>query len=592
MTPIILLAGLYTPALASVSASSEAMTSDGEKHPASHAVDGRLDTGWAEGDDGDGTGSWLEIGLDRTTDVKSVSIWPGRIDRGSRGLREHGRPHTVTVTLSGGGEDVTVQQRVLDIAETGPVRLDIPIEGKARKVKITLDEVYTGGIYNQTYLTEVAVNYVAGDPHPAVQKIRDWQESDAGKSAAEKHKEAVAELVTAIQGEDFGGREQFAELSEHASEGPAYLRERAARVPDGFKIAAIPPSTDALNALLALEDPNATAPLELAATRATGAFQVQVKDRVSRMAAFSELKGGGKRNVVPFGEVGFSKGCLRSFGEPLDIAVDNFGGVWIADLANHRVQRFNFEGIAQQTIGSGEPALSDLWLARKRDWYVGGNTAAVGNGGFTLPVGIDVVPDKKNGDGLLVLDAAGQVTHLDANGKPVSSWSLGVEVPLSAGVGGEGHIALAKNKVIVAWGNDGYVFGLDGEEQGKFSFEDGVVGGLVGFNSGKFAAVFGDELVLFSTDGFRHGDILEGTVPDGYEYFDVTLDQKGKLWVVTDTGYAVKYKKPGSIDFKVKLVDYSFGVPRADVYEDLVFVTDRDGFKKFDALELQAQQGE
>ena len=142
----------------------------------------------------------------------------------------------------------------------------------------------------------------------------------------------------------------------------------------------------------------------------------------------------------------------------------------------------------------------------------------------------------------------------------------------------------------MAWGNDGYVFDLDGTALNTFRFEDGVVGGLVGFKNGKFAAVFGDELVLFSTDGFRFGDILEGTVPDGYEYFDVTLDQKGKLWVVTDTGYAVKYKSPGKVDYQVKLVDYSFGVPRADVYEDLVFVTDRDAFKKFDALELRAQQ--
>ena len=150
---------LSATAHAGTRASSEASTSDGESHPAAHAFDGLLTTGWAEGAVGDGTGEWLELTLDATTDIRSISLWPGRIDRGSRGLREHGRPHTVTVTLSGGTEDVSKTVRVLDIAETGPARLDVPISGSARKIRIHLDKVYGGGIYSDTYITEVAVNF-------------------------------------------------------------------------------------------------------------------------------------------------------------------------------------------------------------------------------------------------------------------------------------------------------------------------------------------------------------------------------------------------------------------------------------------------
>lgn len=586
-----LLCALALPAWAGVSASSEGATSDGENHPASAAVDGRLDTAWAEGEEGSGVGAWIELSLDRLTDVESVSIWPGRIDRGSRGLREHGRPHTVTVKLLGGPEEIEVQQRVLDIADTGPVRLDVGVKGQAKKIRITLDEAYAGGIYSQTYITEIAVNYAGGPVHPSVQKQLDWEASDAGQKAAAKHVEQVDELKAAIAAEELGDRDAFAELAAAAAEGADYLQERAKRgVPDGYRVAVTPASLPALNALLELEDAKGIASLELAATRAIGPLAVQLRDRVSRFGALAELKGGGKRNVVPYGETGFTKGCLRGLGEPLDLTVDNFGGVWIADFGNHRVQRFNFDGIGQQTVGGGEPALSNQFLGRTRDWYVSGNTAGVGNGSFVLPVGIDVVPDKKAGDGLLVLDASGTVTRLDSKGGLVASWSLGTEDPLSPNLGGEAHIALVKKSVVVTWGNEAYVFDLDGQLQNKFTLEDGVGAGLVGFANGKFGVIFEDRLVLFSTDGFRHGDVLQGTVPKGFETFDVTLDAKGKLWVITDTGYAIKYKTPGKVDFQVKLADYSFSVPRADVYDDLVFVTDKDGFKKFDALELKAKQ--
>ncbi|MEZ4316476.1 MAG: hypothetical protein R3F61_03180 [Myxococcota bacterium] len=580
---------LGTPALAGVSASSEAKTADAT-HPASAAVDGLLSTAWAEGDEGDGTGAWLELKLDRLTDVSSVSVWPGRFDQGSRGLREYGRPHTITVTLSGGGEDVTQQVRVLDIADTGPTRIDIPITGKAKAVRITLDQVYAGGIHNDTYITEVAVNYVAGAGHPSLEKLVEWAASKAGQEGAAKHTEEVGEAKAAFAGQDFGDRDAMAELKSAASDGAPYLRDRVAKtVADGYRMLAIPPSQDALNALLELEDPNAIAALELAATRARGDLQTALRDRVSRFRALQDLKGGGKRNVKPNGETGFCKGCLQSFGEPLGVAVDGFGGVWVADLGNHRVQRFDFSGISQATIGGGEPGISNAWLATTRDWYAAGNTAGTTDGSFSLPLDLDVVPDKKNGDGVVVLDAAGRVSLVGGNGAVTKSWSLGVTEPVSPGVGGEAHIAVAGKKIVAVWGNEAFVYDLEGAELSKFEIEDGVANGIVGFKNGKVAFLFDEGLVLYSTDGFRHGELLGDTVPDGYEYYDVFTDEKGKLWVVTDHGFAIKYKKPGTVDYQVEFVEYSLTVPRADAYQDVLFITDRDSFLKVDALEKKAQ---
>lgn len=583
---VLLAAMLPHVALAGVTASSEGTNSAGERQRASHLVDGLLSTAWAEGDEGHGEGSWVELSLDRTTDVKSVSIWPGKIDQGSRGLREYGRPHTLTVTLKGGGEEVSKEVRVLDIAETGPVRLDIPIEGKARKIRVTLDKVYGGGIRSDTYLTEVAVNFGQSD-HPSLAKFQEWRGSDAGVKARDAFEEDLAEAKETISESDFGDRDLFRQIMAAASDGPAFETARASRsVTDGYRIAAVPPSRFAMNALLELDDPNAIAALELAATRSTGDLQAKIEDRVSRYRAAAELKGGERRNVKPYGESGWCKGCLRGFGEPLDVAADAFGALWIADTGNHRVQRFGFDGIAQGNLGMGESQITNIWLGgRPRPWYGSARKPTSEPGGYGLPVGLAVVPAKA-GDTLLVLNGSKVVNHVDADGKVIKSWTVGAELPLGARVGGEGYIALVKGQVVVAWSDEVFVYSLDGEEQQRFTLEDGVAGGLVGFKNGRIGVWSGDDLIAYSLDGFRFGGTLGETVPRGYEYVALATDERSKLWVVTDTGYAIKYKKPGKVDYQVRLVDRSFAIPRLAVYQDLLFVTDEDRIRRFDALQM------
>ena len=159
---------------------------------------------------------------------------------------------------------------------------------------------------------------------------------------------------------------------------------------------------------------------------------------------------------------------------------------------------------------------------------------------------------------------------------------------MSPGVGGEAHVAVAGKKIIAVWGNELFAFDLDGESLGTFPIKDGVPNGIVGFRNGKVGLLFSDSMVLYSPDGFRHGDVLGDTVPDGYEYWDAALDEKGKLWVVTDSGWAIKYKKPGTVDYQTKISDYSLEIPRFDVYQDLLFISDRNALLKVDALKKKA----
>ena len=51
-------------------------TIDDTKYVSSNIVDGRLDTGWADGALNNGVGSWVELNMKRSTDIQTLSIWP------------------------------------------------------------------------------------------------------------------------------------------------------------------------------------------------------------------------------------------------------------------------------------------------------------------------------------------------------------------------------------------------------------------------------------------------------------------------------------------------------------------------------------
>ncbi|MCA9571516.1 MAG: discoidin domain-containing protein, partial [Myxococcales bacterium] len=193
-------------AAGSATASSELVERDGTKHPASAAVDGLLTTAWAEAEMGTGEGAWIEVRLDRATDITSVSLWPGDLRRGERSLKENGRPHTVTVQLLDGSQVVAEQEvRVRDGAEQGEQRVDVPIAGTARSVKVRIDQAYAGFLYNDTYVSEIAVNFLEGAPE--VPALEAWKASRTGTRAAEAHEEAVIDRFGRITADTLGDRE-------------------------------------------------------------------------------------------------------------------------------------------------------------------------------------------------------------------------------------------------------------------------------------------------------------------------------------------------------------------------------------------------
>lgn len=593
MTRALLLSLALAPALAAAAprASSELRTADGVRHTAALAFDGLLQTGWAEGDTGPGAGAWIELPLQRATEVHSVSIWPGNLSQGRRSLREHGRPRVLQVVLvAADGSEVEKTVTLEDVTKTGPQRIDVEFEEpvEARSVKVIVAEAFEGGVFNDTYLAEVGVNFSSGESGRAAERLVEWQGSDESVRLYQSNKEEIVGLFDTISGAQFGDADALGELMDRAADGAPYLRGRALRyVSDGYRVQALPPDDVAVSALLKLKDANAIPALEMAALRLTGREAAELEEKVEMFYAYQELIGGGDPNISYWGQEGWELGALRSFGEPLGVEMTVFGEVLVADLANHRIQRFNPEGRADRVWG-GEAGITDVWLGGDRPWYVAGSEPGTEPGRFTLPVDIEVIPGKESYR-FAVLDAEGRVQLFDEDGNVTLGWEVLTDHDLTAGVGGEGYLEYHRGKLVVIWQDNVWVYNLEAEELASFKIEDGRPNGAEMLRNGKLALIFGDKLIEYSLDGFRHGALLGDELGHGFEDWDVTLDEDGRLWVITDAGLAVKYKKPGRVDFTVQVSDFSLQSPRLAVYDDLLYIVERDRILKVDALELLAE---
>jgi hypothetical protein len=569
-------------------ASSEAVDDEAGRRGAGLAFDGLLSTSWMEGEPGNGEGSWIELVFDKPTDLSSVSIWPGDLSGADRLLRESPRPRLATLTIQpAAGEVVTTDIRFDDPAELGPLRLDVPVSVVgAKSVRLTVTAAHDKSLYSDMAVAEIAFNFASGPQPKVVEEHLAWLTGDASVKARDLQTTLVKGLGDRISGAEFGDREALNELMDYAIDGAPFVRERIARLPMGFRMQALPADTAALELLLTLKDANAIPAVSRAAVRSTGALQAHLVKTVGMFEAYQDLRGGGSRNVAPWGERGFGKGALQSFGEPLGVAADQFGGVWVADVGNHRVQRYRMDTGGFDKAFGAEPDMTNLWFTGQREFYAAGSAPGEALGQFTHPLDV-AVQYGKTSDTVYVLDAKGRVSVITADDKVAKVIQLPVTEPLTAGQGGEGHLVMAKKKVVAVWGNEGYVVDpASGEVGPAFSIEDGVPGGAVGLPNGKLGLIVRDQLVLYSTDGFRFGGLLGDTMGQGYQDWCVATDEDGKLWAVTDKGEAVKFKKPGVVDYRVQIAEFSLTNCRLAVYDDVLFVTVDDKVLKADALSL------
>ena len=137
-----------------------------------------------------------------------------------------------------------------------------PVGATGRVIRIQVDRAYEGGVYDDLYIAEVAVDFTQGAVSP---KMQTWLASSAAKSGHDAYVAQIEKAYAAHKGAEFGDKESFAFIADAASEGAPYVRKAAqANAPLGYRMQAIPSDDTAREALRKLKDSNAIPALGLA----------------------------------------------------------------------------------------------------------------------------------------------------------------------------------------------------------------------------------------------------------------------------------------------------------------------------------------
>ena len=143
-----------------------------------------------------------------------------------------------------------------------------------------------------------------------------------------------------------------------------------------------------------------------------------------------------------------------------------------------------------------------------------------------------------------------------------------------------------KQRLYVVLGNEMIAYTLDAQEVGRWGIEDGTPNAMEVAKNGKLYLAFGRDIVMYDVDGFRHGVIWStDQLGLGYEDLDITIDDQKRIWIVTDQGWAFKYKTPKKLEYKVKMSDLSLVRPRIAAQDDILYCVDRDRIIRLDAMQ-------
>ena len=557
------------------------------KYDAKKAVDGSFALGWGEDEEGYGEGSWLELDLGRTQELSEINIWPGNLSQGQKSFREYSRPKKVKVTISGGDGVKEIEAVMLDRIQRYDIELDEPIRG--RTVRIEVIEVYEGFVFSDLFIAEVAVNFTSS--REKIQPLLDWLETPGAQKSWDAHDAKVEAAFGVYTAADFGDQDSLEFLMAQAGDGAEFIRLKAPKLVDvGYRAAAVKPDELSIDALSKIKDANAIPALEMAQLRSYGKARSELADLVEIFYAYQDLIGGPNLNVPYWGETGWSPGQIQSFGEPVPIEVTPDGDLLLADIGNNRVQRFTYQGRADKEWGGGKADLSTAWFEKGRPWYVTGQASGERNGEFMNPLDIEMVP-MDDAVGFAVLDASKRVQVYDPEGRAVIGWRVqNSGAQLDPNVGGEGYLAWvpSKKRLYVILGNELIAYNLQAEELGRWELEDGTPNAVEVGKNIKLYMAYGREVIKYDLDGFRHGVIWdEDQLGEGFEDMDLTLDENKRMWVVTDQGYAHKFKNERKKEYSVRFSDVSLIRPRIAVQEDILYCVDRDRIIRLDALQAK-----
>lgn len=134
----------------SVDQSSVVVQSGTHDNTAYAAIDGRLETSWQEGVDGDGIGEWVYFDLGRTRTVQYLRLYLGNW-RNSDWYSRNNVPKELEIEINGQtwGLEFPYEQEPCIVVWSAPVETDY--------VLLRIASVYEGSVYDDTCIAEVQI---------------------------------------------------------------------------------------------------------------------------------------------------------------------------------------------------------------------------------------------------------------------------------------------------------------------------------------------------------------------------------------------------------------------------------------------------
>ena len=142
-----------TPVFTDIYASSELPGDDVTSYYGPlNAIDGKSNTAWNEGVDGNGVGEWIELSAPTKQTVSGIRIMGG-YDKTQEIYYKNHRPRQVTITFDNGSTITGELSDSYNVVQD--MKFDNPVQ--TRTVRITIDSVYEGSYYDDCCITEIEV---------------------------------------------------------------------------------------------------------------------------------------------------------------------------------------------------------------------------------------------------------------------------------------------------------------------------------------------------------------------------------------------------------------------------------------------------
>lgn len=539
------------------------------------AFDGDLSTVWQEGNPGVGTGEWLEVSFKTPQALSTLTVFGGHFgSQESFSTHNHLADAELLLITTAGEETQTLH--FADRFEP----LTVPVGRTVKRLRLTFTRLYAGSIHAEGCVAEVAFDLSLKDP-TLVRGLENWRNSPAGQSQLSAWRARLEEAREAARA---GNLESLTPVYEAARRGLEPIRAYVAgHVQPGFMLAHLDPEPLSLDILRDIAVPEGIPALEQAQWLVDDVDVPHIRTLMTFLAASGDLKRPPRRTLPRFGTSGWEPGAFRSLDGPLPFTVDNSGYIYIADVANNRVQRLDSDGRLERASGS-VPVITDTFLDVEVPHYVAGNRAGEAEGLFVQPVAIS-----SNGkDKVAVLDSHLRLQLLDVDFNHLRHWSLPANASLGLGPGDlYPRLLWHDRRLYVLWGRKGFVYDESGKLSRELSFEQ-PVRSAVAFKRSLLVYHGGRTVHQYGLDGVYLNELVTLAETETLEDLELAIGPDKRLYVLTDQGRILKYTLKGVLE-GVGSAPVPPGVPtRLMVTPDALLFSARDALKRQALSTLQA----